>query len=258
MDISHTQAQRSLIEKILASAPGDIGRVLGEHATLIDESFILLLRGQAASRAHRGDESASRVLLRVAETIERIRRGEAEPARVRGHQLQQMLETTSLAEENARHAIFTLLDSRASSLDDTLLAVFRAWGDHALANTAPEWKPRLAASLFRLGVYVQGYPRDRPGALEFAITAYHIALRVLTPDTHRILWGRIQGNLGLAYRERIRGSRAENVERARDACTAAIQIFSLEAAQRDWAGAKLNLALTLIYRIVPSRALLSG
>lgn len=244
MDASREQAQRELIEELLACTPGETGRVLGRHAALIDRSFVLLLRGQAASRARRGDSAASVVLVRAANMIEHVQRQNAESGQARRQQLTQMLQIGTVPGEKAREALYSFVAAASpDGLDASLLGIFRAWADEALSATAPELQPRLAGAITHFGQHLQDYPRDRAGALEFAVAAYHAALQVFTPEGHPVQSGRVQNALGFAYRERIRGTRAENVKRAYEACSSAVQLFTDHGSPADLARAQVNLAL---------------
>ena len=48
-------------------------------------------------------------------------------------------------------------------------------------------------------------------------------------------WAMTQNNLGIAYRNRIQGSRAENLEAAIKALEAALTVYTREAFPQDWA-----------------------
>ncbi|MEG4405627.1 CHAT domain-containing tetratricopeptide repeat protein, partial [Microcoleus sp. MON2_D5] len=63
-----------------------------------------------------------------------------------------------------------------------------------------------------------------------------------------------QNNLGEAYRNRINGSRADNLERAIEFFQAALTVRTLEDFPEDWAGTQNNLAVAYSNRINGSRA----
>jgi Tetratricopeptide repeat len=60
------------------------------------------------------------------------------------------------------------------------------------------------------------------------ITAYEAALTVRTNE-----WAQMQNNLGRAYTERIRGDRADNLEKAIAVYEAALTVRTREALPRD-------------------------
>ena len=56
-------------------------------------------------------------------------------------------------------------------------------------------------------------------------------------------WATTQNNLGVAYGDRIQGSRAENLEAAIKAYEAALTVYTREAFPQDWAMAQNNLGI---------------
>jgi hypothetical protein len=76
----------------------------------------------------------------------------------------------------------------------------------------------------------------------------------LTREALPLQWAQTQGNLGNAYRNRIRGDRADNLEKAIGANEAALTVLTREALPRAWADTQNNLALTYVDRIRGDRA----
>lgn len=60
--------------------------------------------------------------------------------------------------------------------------------------------------------------------------------------------------MALAYTDRIRGERADNLERAIDAVTQALQVRTCDAHPADWAATQNNLANAYLHRIRGERA----
>ena len=90
--------------------------------------------------------------------------------------------------------------------------------------------------------------------MEAAIKAYEAALTVLTREAFPQDWAQTQNNLGDAYRDRIQGSRADNVEAAIKAYEAALTVFTREAFPQDWAQTQNNLGNAYSDRIQGTRA----
>ncbi len=67
-------------------------------------------------------------------------------------------------------------------------------------------------------------------------------------------WASTQNNLALAYSDRIRGDRAENLERAIAACHEALKVYTYDAFPQAWAMTQNNLAGAYIDRIRGDRA----
>ncbi|MEO1211846.1 MAG: tetratricopeptide repeat protein, partial [Cyanobacteria bacterium J06638_20] len=80
------------------------------------------------------------------------------------------------------------------------------------------------------------------------------ALQVYTREAFPQQWAMTQNNLGTAYKNRIRGERADNLERAIDAFQAALQVYTREAFPQQWAMTQNNLGIAYSDRIRGERA----
>ena len=95
---------------------------------------------------------------------------------------------------------------------------------------------------------------------ERALRYHELAARLLDSpqerEAHglRVLYGRVQNNLGNAYRKRLAaGTRAENVERAIAAYERALEVFSLADTPFEWATAHNGLGLAYRERTTGER-----
>ncbi|PSN80007.1 hypothetical protein C8B47_08680, partial [filamentous cyanobacterium CCP4] len=77
---------------------------------------------------------------------------------------------------------------------------------------------------------------------------------VRTRETMPVDWAASMNNLALAYRRRIRGDRAQNIENAIDAHQQSLLVTTREAMPVDWAASMNNLALAYADRIRGDRA----
>ena len=68
-------------------------------------------------------------------------------------------------------------------------------------------------------------------------------MTVYTREAFPQNWATAQNNLGTAYQDRIRGSRAENLEAAIKAFEAALTVRTREAFPQDWAMTQNNLGI---------------
>ena len=81
-----------------------------------------------------------------------------------------------------------------------------------------------------------------------------LALQVRTRDSFPEDWADTQNNLGNAYGDRIKGERADNIERAITSYELALQVYTRDAFPEDWAMTQNNLAATYWNRIRGERA----
>ncbi|MBR8832682.1 MAG: tetratricopeptide repeat protein [Stigonema ocellatum SAG 48.90 = DSM 106950] len=73
-----------------------------------------------------------------------------------------------------------------------------------------------------------------------AITGYDIALTLFTQQGFPYEWARTQNNLGLAYSNRIRGEKAENLEQAIQFYQAALTEYTQQGFPYEWASQELQ------------------
>jgi tetratricopeptide (TPR) repeat protein len=69
-----------------------------------------------------------------------------------------------------------------------------------------------------------------------------------------VFWAMAQYNLGIAYLERLRGERAENLEEAIRYFQRALEIFTPEGSSEDWARIQYNLGIAYLERLRGERA----
>jgi hypothetical protein len=86
--------------------------------------------------------------------------------------------------------------------------------------------------------------KEQAGSIEQRIEAYNAIAKAFGKDAFPILWGRTQNNLGIAYRARVQGNRAENLEAAIKAHRAALTVFTQETSPQDWDDIQRDLTIT--------------
>ncbi len=83
---------------------------------------------------------------------------------------------------------------------------------------------------------------------------YTAALEVRTRTAFPVEWATSQNNLAIAYSDRIRGDKADNLERAIECYTAALEVRTRTAFPVEWATSQNNLAAAYSDRIRGDRA----
>jgi CHAT domain-containing protein len=86
------------------------------------------------------------------------------------------------------------------------------------------------------------------------IDAYNEILTVFGKEASPKVWADTQTNLGIAYWDRIQGSRAENLEAAIKAFEAALTVRTREAFPQEWAMIQSKLGVAYRYRIQGSQS----
>ncbi len=103
--------------------------------------------------------------------------------------------------------------------------------------------------------YRDAHPRragGQPGAGDRSTTSRRS--RCIPARPFREDWAMTQNNLANAYQQRIRGERADNLERAIAHSEQALTVYTREAFPEDWAMTQNNLAA----RLQPSASAASG
>ena len=112
----------------------------------------------------------------------------------------------------------------------------------------------LALQVTRRHAFSDDWPRTHSN-IEFLVSYIKLTLQGTT--TRRGFphdWAKTQLNLAAAYVLRIRGERADNIERAIEHCKQALQVCTREAFPAEWAMTMNNLAGAYLYRIRGERA----
>ena len=142
--------------------------------------------------------------------------------------------------------VYPLLAEHLDKLDDRLAELLRAWA----TNTLEEAKPEVVVLFSNL---IAQFPLgNKASNMEIAITGYEIALTVYTCDAFPQDWAMTQHNLANAYRERIRGEKAENLELAIAYYQNALK--KVIPFSQDWATTHNNLGNAYSNRIKGDKA----
>lgn len=117
---------------------------------------------------------------------------------------------------------------------------------------------KIAISIRLFSEIIQQFPLgDRAINLEIAIIGYELASDFFIHQKGlwgKLLWAETQCNLSLAYSNRIRKDKAENLERAILACQEALQIIKRESLPAEWAAIQNNLGKAYCDRIYGEKA----
>ncbi|UIE38912.1 tetratricopeptide repeat protein [Leptodesmis sichuanensis] len=128
-----------------------------------------------------------------------------------------------------------------------------------LPNALSKLKPEVAADYAgNIGSFSNQLSDSTLGSkavnLEVAIAGYEaIIAKVFTYSSFPEEWGKTQYNLGIAYANRIRGEKADNLEQAILCFQDALQVRNYELYPKQWADTQHNLGLAYCSRIRGNR-----
>ena len=133
-------------------------------------------------------------------------------------------------------AVYKFWRANLDCLNEDLLTILEQWAKKNLTSSRSKKACALAKELSFFSDYIQEFPLGSIAInKELAIKSYQLALTVLTFKKFPQDWARIQHNLGNAYRNRIRGERADNLESAIACYQEALKVYTFEAFPQDWA-----------------------
>lgn len=108
-----------------------------------------------------------------------------------------------------------MLAKNTDKLNEVFAEILRRSGTNALEEAKADTALFIAEGIVNFSTLIVQFPLgDKASNIEIAITGDEIALTVLTRTTLPQAWAMTQDNLASAYKERIKGNRAQNIEQA--------------------------------------------
>ena len=141
--------------------------------------------------------------------------------------LVQVLRVTEESKGDSK-VIYPFLQQNLDKLDDNFADILRNWAtatfsEVELLNWATakfseveaDVAESIALCIGQFSNCIKEFPLgSKANNMEISIAGYEVVLKVFAYKSHREIWATIQNNLGAAYRDRIRGDKAENIEAA--------------------------------------------
>ena len=257
MDEQHRQDYLKLVERFWdCGSDQELNEVFNTHRELVDPDFLQTLTEMALDMEARGyrDESTWRLLDSLTEAMG-VKT--AAPPITTEANAQLIVEILQCIEANWDKAepVYALLRANQTQLNDDLLAELPRVAASLLAGAKNEIQKGRAAVLVEFGNLMGHFPLMQRGInTELAIAAYEAVLEVMTREAMPMDWARVQMNLALTYRKRIRGDQTTNLEQGIAAFELALEVMTREAMPVDWAGIQRQLAITYAERIRGDRA----
>ena len=148
--------------------------------------------------------------------------------------------------------IYPMLAGRQHLLNARFAETLKQVAQRLIAEH-PEAIEFIVDLIENLSIHINQFPRgNRANNIEIAISGYQIVLNNWEAGSEN--FAGTQSNLANAYKNRINGSRADNLERAIEFYEAALTVRTLEDFPEKWAMTQNNLAAAYSDRINGSRA----
>ncbi|WP_199246555.1 tetratricopeptide repeat protein [[Phormidium] sp. ETS-05] len=254
MDEQRFQQYLQLIEALLACPSGEEPQILAAHTELLDGEFVQVVAAVAEQAAAAGQDGTARFLQQLAAELGQ-KLGQNHPS-PQGYLefLQAALRAELEVAQGNTQAIYAVLGQNLDKLDTNFGRILVQWAEATVANMDDADLRELIASLIEnLCIHIYQFPLgSKADRIEIAIAGYQFGLSQRQNDPPKR--AQTQNNLANAYRNRIRGERAENLKQAIQCYEAALQVRTRAAYPEDWAMTQNNLANAYRNRIRGERA----
>ncbi|MBW4545761.1 MAG: CHAT domain-containing protein [Symplocastrum torsivum CPER-KK1] len=256
------EAYINLINGLLSCPSGEEPQILNANPDLVDAGFVQTMVQVAEVLEEKGDRNAADFLIDVARQLAKVlglSSSTPTSSTLPNSESQlsfflQVLLITADSNGNPQ-VVYPLLQENLDQLDDNFAQVLRSWASATLPEVEPKIAYDIAGSIGDFSALIQQFPLgNRASNLEIAIICNEIVTTVFTREAFPEDWARTQNNLGIEYRNRLRGERAENLEASIRCFLAALEVRTRDSLPEQWATTQNNLGGTFMYRLQGQRA----
>ncbi|CCH91370.1 Similar to Q110X8_TRIEI TPR repeat containing protein (fragment) [Microcystis aeruginosa PCC 9432] len=260
MNEQRTQAYLNLINQLLSCNDGDEPRILQENRELLDEGLVQVMVAVAQQYENAGRENEARWLMNMAQQLAQalglLGEETTATANTPRDYLNFLMKTLLKISENRNpQVIYPFWEQNLDKLDDNLAQILDSWTREKLRQIIREQAYSIAVYIGNFSNLICQFPLgDITTHKEIAITGYEIALTIFTFEAFPQEWALTQFSLAIAYRNRIRGEKADNLERAITAYQEALKVYTFDAFPQAWARTQTNLGTAYSDRIRGDKA----
>jgi CHAT domain-containing protein len=260
MDENRAQAYRQLIQTLLNCPNGEERQILEANLELVDSRFLQACEVVAKKLAETGQENQANFFLNLASQIRQLlgKNDDGDSDNSEGQNTQEyakfigeLLQAEAESKGDIK-VIYPMLVGRQHLLNARFAEILQQVAQKLIAEH-PEAIESILGNMGNLIIHISNFRLGkRANNLEIAITGYQILLSNWEPGSKN--WALTQNNLAAAYRNRIRGEKAQNMELAIASYTAALTVYTRDAFPEYWALTQNNLAIAYTYRIRGEKA----
>ncbi|NEP77314.1 MAG: tetratricopeptide repeat protein [Okeania sp. SIO3B3] len=155
-------------------------------------------------------------------------------------------------------AFYAFISANLEKFDNNFIQLFRNWATVKLSTVDWDEAKYIEISIFLFSVLIQKFSQGNIAInLEIAITGHEIISSVFSDRENmadKLMKVQVLNNLSFAYRERIYGNKAENLEKAISLGETALKIVTRHNDAFLWANLQNNLGGAYSYRIRGEKA----
>ncbi|NCS10976.1 MAG: tetratricopeptide repeat protein [Microcystis aeruginosa G13-09] len=158
-----------------------------------------------------------------------------------------------VAENPSRQLIYPFLAQNLDKLDENLINILDNWEKTTFFLLTAETAEQYLLFSRIIGTFadlIEEFPLGNIAInKDIAIAGYETTLIVFTFDSFPQEWAAARNNLACAYFNRIRGDKAENLERVIASLTEVLKVYTFDAFPLEWARTQHNLSNAYLDRI---------
>ena len=252
-------AYLQLIQQLLSCPSSEQPQLLQANSELIDGEFLQVCQIIAENLAGEDQENAADFLRNMASQLGQLLGmnddGDSDNSEEENPQeyVKFILELLRAEERNDIAVIHSIISQLQHLINARFAEILRQVAANLIADKAPKIIRSILSDIENLSIDICQFPGgNRANNIEIAIAGYQIVLSNREPGNK--YWARTQNNLAAAYCGRIRGEKADNIEKAIAFCTAALSVRTRDAFPKDWATTQNNLANAYCSRIRGEKA----
>jgi CHAT domain-containing protein/tetratricopeptide (TPR) repeat protein len=252
MDEHRLEAYLNLIQQLLNCPSGEELDILNANREFVDVGLVQVMQQVAEMMAQQGEPNAG-WLQNLAVAITKMLKDSSSSTTLQEYLsfLQELLQAEWESNGDSQR-VNQVLRRNLDKLDENFAQIFPQLATDLIADH-PEAAASIVALVGNISIRIQEFPLGTIAInQEIAIAGYELVISNREANTET--WAQTQNNLANAYRNRIFGDRAQNLEEAIACLQNALQVYTREAFPVDWAMTQNNLANAYSDRIKGDRA----
>jgi hypothetical protein len=219
MEETRAQAYLQLIHTLLSCANGDEPQILEDNSELLDRGFLETCEEVAAKLAAQGGENGANFLRNLASKLAEFIdvKDDGDSNNPEGEKSQEyasfFLELLQAEQDSNSNivVIYPMLAEREHLLNTRFAETVQQVAQKLITDENPETISSVVALIENLSNHIVEFPLgNKLNNIEIAIIGYQIVLNNREPGSPK--FAQTENNLAIAYNDRIKASRAANLE----------------------------------------------
>ena len=221
MDDRQLEAYLNLMRSLLNCPSGEENQILQANSELVDAGLVQVMLEEANNLRIDNNLDDANSLMTLAGhlmgTYGNTMPDKSSPSTYRKFLTEMLLVTSET--KGDRNVIYAMLRDNLKLVNDNLAVVLRNWVAENWSNLDSESRTSIIELIGNFSLIISNFPLGSMASnWEIAIAGYEVAVTLFSSQEYAENWAWDQNNLAIAYRQRIRGEKAANLEMAISAC----------------------------------------